>query len=491
MPGAAPAVMRSARELLATWHPVALAISYVLISFSATPLPPSALPRPLLLAIVATIVLQGVLWVVLRRRHRAALATSAIVLVSSAAWLAIGIAAAGVAWWLLVSRRRRARGAPPLRLGIGSLIGLFGGVFWFMALVAAVPVIGVLFASLADGPSVPAGTPSSDVPDIVVVLLDGYPRADALLGIGFDNSAFLGELGERGFVTAAGSRANYSSTWATLASMFHGRYLEDIPQLEQPYPDGAAEQYRALMRLIGEAPLLDPFRVRGYEIVTMPPPLEGAQLTAADRVVSPPQMTAFELSLIQRSPLGYLLLSVNPSIAYGQHQERTEATLRLAAQELERVAERPRFVFAHVTSPHPPMVARADGKPVTPAPCFPDCSMYVFGAVEDWERLPGQITDLNRQVLDLVDSVLTASPDAIIVLMSDHGMRQPGAPEADLFRNFFSIRSAADDLVPDDIQPIQIMRLLAGNVVESEPYRAWTSGDERPLELMPYAGPNP
>ena len=479
------------RSSLSVWFPMALALSYVLISFTATPIPASGLVRPLIISVGGTLLLQSMLSTLLRRPYAAALITGVIVLIFSAAWLALGIAAAGLLWWVIVSWRRHAMGAPPMRVGFRGLIHLFGGVFWFMALVAAVPVIGVLLTSVPSVPSATRDRATGDEPDILVVLLDGYPRADALLTMGMDNTAFLGELEDRGFVTAENSRANYTSTWATLSSMFHGRHLEDIPQLGQPYPDGPAEQYRALMRLIREAPLLAPFRARGYEIITLPPPLEGAQLTAADRVVSPPQMTAFELSLIQRSPLGYLFLTVNPSVAYGQHQEWTEETLRLAAREIERDTGRPRFVFAHVTSPHPPMVANADGELIEPASCFPDCSMYVFGSAEDWERLPGQVADLNRQVLTLVDSVLAASPDAIVVLMSDHGMRQPGAPEADLFRSFFSIRSARVDAVPDDIQPIQVMRLLAGEAVDSQPYRAWISADERPLELTPYSGPNP
>lgn len=478
-------------DVVALWHPVALAISYVFISFTATPLPGSALMRPLLIAVVATVVLQGVLWLVLRRPYLAALITSGVVLVSSAAWLALGIIAAGLVWWLLVSRMRKARGARPLRFGLASMVRLFGGVFWFMALVAAVPVVGIL---LDDGGSTRTepGEASPDATDILVVLLDGYPRADALERMGGDNSAFLAELEDRGFVTATDSRANYTSTWATLSSMLHGRYLDDIPDLERPYPDDAAAQYRALMRLIREAPLLDQFRADGYEIVTLPPAFEGAQLTAADRVISAPQMTAFELSLIQRSPLGYLALRIEPLLAYGQHRERTETTLRLTAEELARESARPRLVFSHVVSPHAPMVADAEGRSVRPPDCFPDCSMYQFGSLADFDRLGGQVDHLNDLVLELVDSVLAAQPDATIVLMSDHGIRRPENPEADLLRNLFSMRSAdGETAVPDDIQPTAILRLLAGDAVEALPYRAWISVDNRPLDMSPYEGPLP
>jgi hypothetical protein len=377
-------------------------------------------------------------------------------------------------------------------MGFHDLVHLSGGVFWFMAVVAAVPVVGVLLSTGSGftGDAPPA--PGADGPDIVVVLLDGYPRADALARMGHDNGAFLAALEQRGFVTAEQSRANYTSTWAALASLFSGALLEDIPALEQPYPDGAAEQYRALMRVIHEAPGLAPFREAGYEVVTLPPTLEGAQLTAADRVVAPPQMTAFELSLIQRSPVGFLMLTMDPLIAYGQHRERTEATLRLTAEEMEADADQPRFVFSHVTSPHAPMVADADGNPIKPPECFPGCSMYVFGSEADWDRLPGHVSHLNDLVLETVDAILGAQPDATIVLVSDHGMRPSDGTDADHFRNLVSIRVASEPVsMPIDVQPFQLLDLLAGRDVSSVPFRGWISADERPLVLTEYAGPLP
>lgn len=476
---------------LSLWFPMALALSYVLISFAATPVPASGLMRPLIVGIGATALLQGLLWIVLRRRYAAAVLTGLIVLVSSAAWLALGIAAAGVLWWFIVSRLRRAQGARPLRMGFRDLVRLFGGVLWFMALVAVVPAASILLSG-GGAPDVQRLGDSVDHPDITVVLLDGYPRADALARMGHDNSEFLAELDERGFATAQHSRANYTSTWAALASIFNARYLEDVATLDRPYPVGAADQYRALMRLIDEAPSLDPLRASGYEVVTMPPTLEGAQLTSADRTVSAPQMTAFELSLIQRSPLGYLILTIDPSIAYGQHAERTEATLRLTAEEIARSADAPRFVFSHVTSPHPPLVTDAMGDHVAPPDCFPGCSMYVFGSDEDWTRLPGQVSHLNGLVLEMVDSILAVEPDSTIVLLSDHGMRPPDGTDAEIFRNLFSIRTAGAPIdVPDDIQPFQLLPLLTGEEVRSQPFRGWVSADERPLILTEYVGPVP
>lgn len=61
----------------------------------------------------------------------------------------------------------------------------------------------------------------TDLPNIYLVLLDGYPRADKLASVfGIDGSEFISGLDDRGFVVASHSRSNHSSTRLTLAQMF-------------------------------------------------------------------------------------------------------------------------------------------------------------------------------------------------------------------------------------------------------------------------------
>lgn len=77
----------------------------------------------------------------------------------------------------------------------------------------------------------------ADGPNIYVILLHGYPRRDVLERyLDFDNSEFEESLTALGFDVATDSRSNFSATWATLASMFHGAYLHDIDSLN-PFSD--------------------------------------------------------------------------------------------------------------------------------------------------------------------------------------------------------------------------------------------------------------
>ena len=103
----------------------------------------------------------------------------------------------------------------------------------------AVNVIGRSLTN--EGPLRPApvfaGTDSPTTPDIYVILLDGYARADALKQVfGVDESGFLGQLEERGFGVSSRALTNYPNTVQVLMAMFNMRLLPDIPALQPCSP---------------------------------------------------------------------------------------------------------------------------------------------------------------------------------------------------------------------------------------------------------------
>ena len=81
--------------------------------------------------------------------------------------------------------------------------------------------VGTAAVQFWSGPHVlaPSFTASgSGGPNVYILMLDGYPRADTLATtFGFDNGPFLAELESRDFDVAEGSRSNYRKTWVTLS----------------------------------------------------------------------------------------------------------------------------------------------------------------------------------------------------------------------------------------------------------------------------------
>lgn len=476
-------------SLLRSWitrlAPAAFAATYVLLAFVATPNPLSALWRPLLVAMALSVILLLVARIILGRWERAVLGASILVLAALATWVPLMVVVGGGAWLLGIQLLRR-RAGQAMVWSTGQLAGMLGTFGWALGAIAAVSVVATVVSSLpaVAGSQIAVATDRSNV---VVLLLDGYPRGDSLREqFGIDPEPLETALADRGFAIAERSRSNYTSTWMTLASMVHGRYVADIADLERA-PDDPAAQYRALMAAIGEGSVLDDLRRAGYRIVTVPPPYESAALTTADRVVAPPQLTSFELSLIQHSFAGRLMLETAPEIAFEQHRARVRASLDLTVAATSGQEEGPTLVFAHLMAPHAP-ISFTD----TPAPtCFPACSLYVMGPQADWSGYAKHLETVNTLLLDAIDAIRTVDPSAMIVVMSDHGTvrsGEHGSPNA--FRSFFAARiPGGSPSFPDDISPVDVLRLIADpSAVPTEPYRAWVSAQEAPMSVEIVSG---
>jgi hypothetical protein len=257
-----------------------------------------------------------------------------------------------------------------------------------------------------------------DAPDIYVVLLDGYTRADKLESLfGYDNRPFLAALEARGFEVASGSRSNYLATELTLASMFN------VALLDESSGDAGLKRLVRMRRLVNEGLAWSFLHDRGYETVAVASGFETVTPRAVDRFVDTGQMNELEVVALRTTALGRL---PHASAAVSdQHRNRVLGVLHATEREAANTTERPRFVFAHVPSPHTPVVFDAEGRPMAAdlATLYEEAartrgvSREVYGAA-----YTGQVAHLNELVVATVDRILEASPNPpVIVLFADHG----------------------------------------------------------------------
>ena len=233
----------------------------------------------------------------------------------------------------------------------------------------AVNVIGRSLTS--EGPLRPApvfaGTDSPTTPDIYVILLDGYARADALKQVfGVDESGFLGQLEERGFGVSSRALTNYPNTVQVLMAMFNMRLLPDIPALQPVLAGTNTEAQSAITHdVVMDNPLFDTLHQRGYEIVGISSGFAEVSLREADRYITTGALNEVEIGLLRRTIFGDVLNTVAPDFASQQARNRITTNFGLLGTLAAERPGHPRFIFDHIPSPHPPWVFNADGSPRT------------------------------------------------------------------------------------------------------------------------------
>lgn len=132
----------------------------------------------------------------------------------------------------------------------------------------------------------------------------------------------------------------------------------------------------------------------------------------------------------------------------------------------------PKFVFAHIVSPHPPFVFDGEGTPISPRYGFTFNDANNFpGTLDEYKtEYAGQVENVNRLLEETIDTILSQSTvPPIIILQADHG---PGmltdftSSENTCLRDRFStfaayyLPDAENNLVAEDTTPVNIFRIV-------------------------------
>jgi hypothetical protein len=462
---ASAAVVRRRGDPLPIYPAVFLAAWMVgLLSDSAASV--HALPRPLLVGILLVVGLQAGVTLIARNRHLAAV----IVFLGELVLIGFGIAAVLVVVLLLGALAVALRQARSVRRAPWRI--LTSG----LNLVTAILLVLVVTTGLVAGTLTPPerltattrGAAQPGLPDIYLVLLDGHPRSDTeLRDFGYDDTGFRTRMEGLGFDVASDSHSNYNGTELTLSSMLNVTQVPDLPDVVKHRPHTPQGQVRALTTAINQGTALDTLRGLGYEIVTVPSSVSSPTLYGADRIIDGGQMSSFELEIFREGYLPNILPVVQRRLFIGQHRDRINNTFdRLGGLAAERT-DHPRFVLAHLLTPHAPVAFGPAGEPRYGWPCFPtDCSMFDGGQIygdavlapfrEQFQYLDGRVEGVAREML------AHSERPPVVIFFSDHGSRHDFDDQDEMIRSFFvAATPGRPGLFPDDVTPINVIpRLL-------------------------------
>ncbi len=346
--------------------------------------------------------------------------------------------------WLWVHRGR----VSPWVLGIlelGALFGIsrlpiFGSRFVkgttpflnvFAVILLAPPIVSLATAKIptATRPpyspiaySIPAPAAQSTPPDIYYIILDGYARSDVMKRLfAFDNEPFLTRLEQKGFRVARSSVANYCQTPLSLSSSLNGIYLDELVK-------NLGIDQTELHDLIVNNNLMATLRPLGYQFVSFATGFDPTEHPEADRYLSSRRyISAFTRMLIEPTPFNYLWPVPDQNKADYASRER----IGFLFDQLPSVAATrgPKFVFAHVLCPHPPIIFNEAGESTGTryaqfglANRIKDPNGRFVNPAIFAEGYRGQAVYMTRRVEEVIDGILENSPrPPIIILQSDHG----------------------------------------------------------------------
>lgn len=400
----------------------------ILVTANEVVIPLDFLGRPLVVAIIPSILI-GLLASSFGRLRVPAAVGLSILALSPALWPAIiGLGAVELGlWWL----HRRTKLVQRYAVGGFSLAAVL--------IVAAVSTIR-LAPTVTDYLSSASERAGSSGPPIYLVLVDGYPRLDSLAQLGIDNTDFVAELEARGFDHYPAATSSHQWTHLTLQALMAGD-PRGIP--DDPGSRDEGQMIRTSLELPAGYVAIDP--PAGHVVMR-----GGANLSAGG-------INDFEIGLIGASTVGALAPRVVAPLIAGGLRYQFERSLELM------VASSSRQTFVHVIAPHPPFIY-ADGI----SACWPRCSIFDVTArgleisKAEWtEQMNVQLLAVNAMLLEAVDKILAKRSDAAIVLFSDHGGRMP-IPGDEVHHSFLAARTPGNPrLFASEPHPHAVLRVIS------------------------------
>jgi hypothetical protein len=279
--------------------------------------------------------------------------------------------------------------------------------------------INILYVSTPRDLAAPGPTPQpiqlnpmAGRPNIYLIVLDSYTRADLLLSrYKYDNSAFLDGLRSRGFNVDDCAMSNYTKTELTLSSMFNLDYIDDLDRY-MLWNDIRHSVVRSSLEKIG------------YKTVAFPTGFVWADIPDVDYYIIPPDeipLADFEFFWLRQTPLVYAgnLLPMDFSQLYGySYYQRTMNALK-RFPTLSNLTDEPIFAYVHVIAPHPPFVFDQQGTFFDYTSLLRDEQNFLAGGFTSGYTM--ELNYLNERVSKQLDVLIQNDPDAVIIIMADHG----------------------------------------------------------------------
>ena len=328
-------------------------------------------------------------------------------------------------------------------------------------------------------------------PDIYYIVLDNYPGQDVLEDFfGYDNSAFLNDLKDLGFIVPDDVLSNYPRTALSISSTLDMQYWESIA------PDMENVTYWWPTR-----PVLEQSRVRasleaiGYQSVSVASDWQLTNNVTTDQYLKPfPVILTQYEDLIVTSTALRILHRPLQDIAPVRNNATHRRFFSYAMETLKQLPATPgpKFVFVHILPPHPPFVFNADGSPIDSDAVFRFGHPVGFSEEQYRAHFIAHVEYVNGELKSAFETILEKSTTPpIIILQADHGSATSisfDSVDVGCLKERFSALGAyylpgkEPGLIPQDMTAVNIFRIVLNEYFGAdlsllENYQYFTKGN--------------
>ena len=299
-------------------------------------------------------------------------------------------------------------------------------------------------------------------PNIYYIILDEYASDEILLDIyGFDNSNFLTELANRGFIIPEKSFTNYPTSALSISTNLNMDYVDH--EKFKPTFNNKNEFFNnnQIMRILQS---LD-YKIINLSLEYGYPDVANIQLCPPSLFVNQFHNTLLDFSFWQ--PFSKLLVTAGEP-----QRERVNCKFSELA-DLDDSTPHPYFAFAHIMSPHPPYLFKSNGDANNPE--------FLSIGANSWSDKSGYVNQLqyvNKKTIETIDSVLMNSEHKpVIIIQGDHGtptllgggaLRWTNINDEAIYErmsilNAYYLPDVNSDVVYPGITPVNSFRLILNN----------------------------
>jgi hypothetical protein len=307
---------------------------------------------------------------------------------------------------------------------------------------------------------VKTGDPNSR-PDIYYIILDSYTRQDTMKnGIGYDDSTFLDQLRALGFYVADCAQSNYSQTHLSLTSTLNMTYIHGV--IDENGQKGPV-LYKSWRKSFQQSMVTETLKSQGYRLMTFESnypwlTFDGAQMIPLNlNGITPFEGLLMDQSVISAVPDSYLTGIDQDAINKRKYQSIEYVLNR--TEQLPADAG-PKFVFIHMSVPHPPFVFGPDGQFQTVAG---DKSEFDdnYTSADYLQGYKNQSMFISQRIMGVLKALIADSAQLpIIIVQGDHGPSHLTDNDRMNILNAIYLPGASKDVFYPTMSPVNSFRVI-------------------------------